>query len=821
LTKRKRKKQRKERPARRPPRSRGAAADLERSFRQAQTLIDQGRAREAVDLLQPLAASHPRQPQVHYNLGYAQTQAGDLWDALSAFKRALNLSRDPGYWPPLALTYAELGLTAHAVRAFHQVRKYELDGPELPGMLEAVASLQQRIRDTADHLGLPLDRVERGLRYFEEGQRTLHLADYPACIANSERATKFLGDWPPPRNNLSLALFFDGQPARAIATARRVLDHDPGNVQALGNAIQYLAWTGKTEEARGLWARLRAITPEEHDPRLKAAEAAAVMDDDEHVLEMLQPLRVSPDVRPDVPGLDQRARFFLAVAEANLGKRSALRRMKALLPEMPWIENFVQALQAGRPGPGWADRFPYFHSTDMMPAQRMHELLELLQREDRMPPQRFRREMERFAERFPQLALMAEKFIWEDREPEAGMAILVAVGTPPAHAALRRFGLSQAGDDDQRMQALYKLADAGQIPPDETLRVWQQGAWHEIQVRRYEISDEPRDAYPPEIGQLLHRGQQAFQDGDLAGAEEMFRRMRELEPRAKEAYNNLGTVFARREQHERAQEMFRAALELDPLYVFPRCNLALYLLDDDLEAAMDMIQPLADLTRFHPQEAALYSYVQARIFLAQDDPDRARNALEAALEVWPDHELSQQLLARLEIISPARTFFSSFFERRRRRDQAWRVRLQAKLTSPHPSLAGALPLLTREALTATGRQVLTGGGWSALRKAELVERLVQALPRPETLEHVASGLSDEERDALRQVLARGGHMPWHGFDAEYGNDLDESRFWQWHEPRTTMGRLRLRGLLVEATVDGELLVAIPLELRQALHTVLE
>jgi Flp pilus assembly protein TadD len=795
-------------------------AGLEQLFRQAETLIDQGRAREAVDLLQPLAASHPRRPEVHYHLGYAQVQAGDLWDALSAFKRALDLSRDPDYWLPLALTYDHLGLTAHALRAFRQVRRYEPDEPEVVRMLEGAAGLQQRIQETAEQLGLPPDRVERGLRYFEEGQRALHLGDYPACIANSERASKILGHWPPPRNNLSLALFYDGQPEQAIATARRVLDQAPGNVQALSNAIQFLAWTGQAEEARELWARLRAIAPEEHDIRLKAAEAAAVMDDDERVLELLQPLSKKAGIRPDLPGLDRRARFFLAVAEANLGKPSARRRMRALLPEMPWLEDWVQALQAGRPGPGWADRFPYFHSSELMPAQRVHELLELLGREDRRPPERFQREVRHFAGRFPQLVLMGEKFIWEDSEPEAGMAILLAVGTPAAHAALRRFGLSQAGDDDQRMQALYSLADAGQIPPDETLRVWHQGAWREIQVRRYEISDEPRAAYPPEVAELLHSGLQAFQDGELAQAEEMFQRMREAEPRAKEAYNNLGTIFARRSEHERAKEMFRAALELDPLYVFPRCNLALYLLDDDLDAAMDMIKPLADLTRFHPQEAALHSYVQARIALAQDDPERARAALEAALEVWPDHELSQDLLHRLELVAPARRFFDSYFERQRKRDRAWRVRLQAQLTTPDPSLAEALPLLTKEVLTGTGREVLPEGGWSALRKAELVERLVQALTRPHTLEHVVAGLSDEERDALRQVLARGGHMPWHDFDAEYGNDLDESRYWQWHEPKTAMGHLRLRGLLVEVTVDGELLVAVPLELRQALRSVL-
>jgi hypothetical protein len=36
-----------------------------------------------------------------------------------------------------------------------------------------------------------------------------------------------------------------------------------------------------------------------------------------------------------------------------------------------------------------------------------------------------------------------------------------------------------------------------------------------------------------------------------------------------------------------------------------------------------------------------------------------------------------------------------------------------------------------------------------------------------------------------------------------------------------MGRLRLRGLLVEATVDDKLHVAVPVELREGLGAVLE
>jgi len=59
-------------------------------------------------------------------------------------------------------------------------------------------------------------------------------------------------------------------------------------------------------------------------------------------------------------------------------------------------------------------------------------------------------------------------------------------------------------------------------------------------------------------------------------------------------------------------------------------------------------------------------------------------------------------------------------------------------------------------------------------------------------------------------------MPWAEFDARYGNDLKESPYWNYHEPQTLMGRLRLYGLLVEATVEGELFVAVPFDLRRLL-----
>ena len=70
------------------------------------------------------------------------------------------------------------------------------------------------------------------------------------------------------------------------------------------------------------------------------------------------------------------------------------------------------------------------------------------------------------------------------------------------------------------------------------------------------------------------------------------------------------------------------------------------------------------------------------------------------------------------------------------------------------------------------------------------------------------------------VLGQGGHLPWQEFDVRYGNDLEESRYWHWHTPKTIMRRLRHRGLLVETTVEAELLVAVPLELQPLLTDLL-
>ncbi len=795
---------------------------------QAEALLEQERAAEVVALLEPVVEEHPRSAHAHYLLGYAYAQTGNLWRGIVEGERALALGGDPAYGILLVRLYAQVGFRAHAVRAFRRARRSRVDISDA-GFLEQVVSIMEgEIAELAGQIGVSTRRMEEGLYHMEEGELALQQSDWAASIAASRRAIRYLGDWPPPHNNLSLALFYDGQPEGAISEVRQVLSIMPDNIHALSNGIRFLAWTGREDEAKALWAQLRTIEPEKAELQIKIAEAAATLGIDEEVCRRLAPLDRDDWDYEVSRGLNDSARLHLAIAEANLGRRGARRRLEALKGTHPLVDEVLDALKAGKPGPGWADHHPHFHSTDLLVHDQLGELLELLEQQQTMGEEHTRREIAQFAQRYPQAVLTAEKLIWEEGQVDGGLMMLKLLDTPAAYAALRRFGLSQAGEDAQRWDALQELIEAGEIGQDEQLRVWLKGEWQEIVLRPLLISEEPEQELDPAAVDLIVEATEADLEGEDQRAEELYHRVLELEPRSKVAHANLGAIYVERGELERGKEMLHAALEIDPLYVHARCNLALLLLDkEDVEAAHAMIAPLSHVTRFDPEAMAFYTYVQARIHVAREEYDAARNMLEMSLDVDPDFEPSQDLLARIELSDRLRDMgerFSAYLHRMRetsrRRSQAKRLRLQRELTAPAPALAEALLLYTKIALTGMARIVMPWGGWSSLNKAPLVERIVETLLDADELARVVADLDDEPRAALCEVVEAGGTMPWAEFDARYDNDLEEAPDWDHQSPKTVMGQLRLHGLLVEVTVDGEVLVAIPAELRPALSEIL-
>jgi len=93
---------------------------------------------------------------------------------------------------------------------------------------------------------------------------------------------------------------------------------------------------------------------------------------------------------------------------------------------------------------------------------------------------------------------------------------------------------------------------------------------------------------------LFRTAQQKMNDGDLAGAEESFSRLLELDPADFEAWSDLGTVRFRHGDTARAEEAYRRALGLRPSFFLARLNLGRLLMGvREFSAAIETLEPAA------------------------------------------------------------------------------------------------------------------------------------------------------------------------------------------------------------------------------------
>ena len=170
--------------------------------------------------------------------------------------------------------------------------------------------------------------------------------------------------------------------------------------------------------------------------------------------------------------------------------------MHPAVASYPQAEAILDALKAGRSSLGFTGRFSYYVSIELVSLPVVEEVIGLFEKWERMSERRFRKEVDGLVARYPQLVLMAEKQIWDEGTAEAGIELLEMLSTPAAHAALRRFATSQAGEEDGALPALQMLADADAVEPGETFPFWSQGEWRDVQPRSILVVDEPEVAYP-------------------------------------------------------------------------------------------------------------------------------------------------------------------------------------------------------------------------------------------------------------------------------------------------------------------------------------
>ncbi|MBC8262780.1 MAG: tetratricopeptide repeat protein [Anaerolineales bacterium] len=647
-----------------PPR-RPKSAELARGH----ALWEEGKAQEAVEILEDLVERYPRDLGCHTLLGSIYGTLGNFLEAIHHLEVAARLShRDPEMLLLLGTAYWEHALPSHTLLTLRECPRTELNE-------EAVKRMQFMMEDSTEKIGLVAEahgisprKMEHAAYLMESGRLANERGEYAEAVEASKEAARLVRNWTPPRNNLALAYFALGQWDEAIAAETEVLEHiDDQNTHALGNMVRFLTASGNTDEARLYLTRLEQAEATDPDDYIKIAEAYATLEEDSKVYATLK------RAWGEEAELNASMLRFLGTAAANLGKdQEALVYWTEALqldPASFRIQNFLDALRQGIKKSAPAYRFPYFSGQDMVSEKAFKDFINRLG-SLRMSEEKTEQEMRSFGEKYPYVADIFSDLLWygDENQQASSIQTLRMLGNERAVAALQAFAQSQVGDEDQRTMALNALLDLGVFGEDEPVRLWLKGQWREVLLRRQLISEEQEWEYSDQVLVLVEKATMAFHEGEEEKAEELYKKAIALEPRAKQAYGNLGALYFKQGRHAEAERALEKAIEMDPDYVFPRCNLASIRIGQGrLEEAEEFLKPIAELRTLRPQEILFYNRISSDLFIAQEKYELAEQCLEIILAMEPDDEDAQRRLLTVQMTKNSESFFARTQERDRRR----------------------------------------------------------------------------------------------------------------------------------------------------------
>lgn len=798
---------------------------LEDILGEAQALQNQGREREALEVLED-APQHLRgHPAIHIMRASTYVSLGLVEKGMEILEQ---LERDhaPTSDPPLpyllAQLYAELGWPAHALRAARRglQQRHQLPEEVKEGLEEIVQYTQSAIEKAAAEQDKDVHRTENLLYYAEEAAKYAGQGKYLEGAEVLVEVMREMPDEADPRANRAMLLFMGGEVEEAHRVSQEVLASYPDNLYALATMIHIHMARGEEQQAQPYVERLKALPIHNEILLNRLIEMLGLANDDEGILELYRRgRRYGRDLEP-------LSLITLGSAAANLGDRNEAqkfwRRAQVELEGFPILNLFQEALRAGKPGPGIALRYPTYQLNQMIAAERfqpfMVEMDAVREREDALD--RLSGVVGKFVERNPHAVRAFADLMWQMEEPQMGLELLMFAGTPRAIQELERLAFSQAGPLELRFKALSALSMLGALDQTTPVEVWNEetGRWEEAQFAAWEFSTEVERPVSPALHRLLEEGLYAMREDRLDVARRKFEEALALDARIPMAYHNLAVILKRKGQPEAAVEHLERALEIDPQYVYARCTLARYYLFDweDVETAKEILAPIQEKSPLTPVDFLYYQRTLADVAIEEEDYKLARRHAETMLELDPQNEIAHELLEYLdEVEEYENSFWAELIARRRRLAE----RKLERSVRPDATLAESLDRLTKNALVGTARAMPVPRTYT-VRKTELIEDLAQFLATPSWLERIVEGLSEEERQALRDVLNAGGTLPWEEFTARYGHDLDESPDWNYHEPKTVMGRLRMLGLLSRGRLGEEYILLVPNELRPLLPPLL-
>ncbi|MCL4458309.1 MAG: tetratricopeptide repeat protein [Chloroflexi bacterium] len=766
-------------------------------------LWSQGKEAQALEGGKRLLKTSPKDPQIHVALGEFYAKFGQQTKAFKHLETAAQLlPLSPEVALLQATIYEEMGLHAHALRAARCYLSLRPSGEEAEQVRQVLWFIEPLIAKWATRFDVSVKRMKQGSLLMEEGRLAIASNDFAYGLRSSQAASRLLPKWAVPRNNVALAQFYLGKTKEAITTEEEVLtDLDPDNIHALANLIHFHVVLGQMEQAQAYGDRLKILTPAFFDDHLKMAEAFASLKRDQAVYNVLS------EAKPTDAGAEIEREWLLGVAAANLRKigQAQSHLARADVGSDVFRSKVAGLIRHGLPGPG--RRYPYYSATRYLPQHISQRGISQLGDHEKGSEQSLRD----LAKRHPALIDIAAECLWllDDEAAKSAINDLRDIGDAKAIDILRCFATGRVGSDEARMYAALALFTLEADPSGEPITIIKDGRPTPMRLHRFTIITSKAPSYTPEIERILEQAIIAQREGHKDRAEHLYKEILANNPNVKEALGNLGVLYLSQGDRQRGEEYLRKALKIDPLYVTARTNLAsIRLSEDRMKEAKDLLQPLSEVTEFHVEEMIRYLGVMARLALAEEHVDEAKGYLKIMLELDPDNEWARNAFTKAGLAD-------RFLQARRR----YKERKQKQQISPNEPLLSLLSRYSKDALTGIAREIFLRA-ISGLKKDTLISTIRDLLRDADALEKVLQTLNDEDQAALGFVLQAGGVVPLAEFAKRYGDDADESPYWNWHVPKTSLGRLKVRGLLFEGTYKGHVVLVMPDELRLVCQTLM-
>lgn len=798
---------------------------IEEILKQISALQEEGKYEEILRLIEEAPLHLQRRPELALARGLAYLSLEDPASAREALEEVARRTEDfPIVHALLAVAYRLLDMPGHAIRSLRTALRFQEYLP--PDVLQEVQELHEGLNRTIQDIAetelkrSPLE-TEEALYLVEEAEDAIDAEEFPTALQISRQLQRQAPDWWTPYALEMDALWFAKRWEEVIQTGMRVAEKFPNHPGILAPLVWAAFFTNRRDLAERYAEPMKNRRYEMAGMLDKAVLALGLLEDDAALFRLYE---LNRHLLEDCT---RATLMILAAAAANLQRMGVAQRIWRFMEDREGLDLFLtwdppqrRAIYLRKPAPGRNSRYSTVLVAPLIPLRTLKDFYQTFQMaEEAADPislERARKQVRRLAQQEPLLLPFLTHLFLEDEDYLFWAELLLWMETPEAEELLFRIARSPYGLMTERLSIFFLLAQYGKVSPGQPVEVWDENRkeWRTLPVPYWEIVPPP-----PEKKVLFQELLSAV--SDLIAQKEWAKALAKLEearaanPTAPEVYLFLGDIHAVQGHFLTAMEYFQKGLELAPQNVLARCSIAhLYLMEGNPVAARRALEPLLGVNRMTPREFFRWVQVMAFLHFTENDFGLARFYVERGLEINPDDSFLKDLRFQMDIKQ------GMGWGRYVRETQERAARKRRRPIQADASLTECLSRLSRESLQATVR-VMPSWIPSGLKKSALIQRLTEVLTDPQWLEEIVEDLTSLERSALRDVLQAGGVMKWETFTERYGDDLEESPYWQYHDPQTLMGRLRVRGLLSDGTVEGEYVVLVPQELRELLPPLLE